>query len=309
MEKDIKKVLLEDLKDIIGFDTPFESSQFSKLVDEDLLYSDLTNTEANLLSILKRIDSGELKKASQDRFNDWSDGWNENLIEYKETGQQESLIPKYFRDFGICRFQDKYIRAESPVFVYRVINILRTYIFSKYFKDVSKIYEIGCGTGHHLLRLSELFPNKSLCGLDWTETSSQIIQEINKNNSTNIEYGIFDFNSPDYSLDVPDGSAILTFGALEQIGHNHDKYFSWIFDKNPEIIVNIEGFNELYDQNIMSHYLAHKYHKIRGYLDGYLNYIEKLEEKGLVTIIDKYHVKFGNQYDDSSSYVVWRINK
>jgi hypothetical protein len=101
-------------------------------------------------------------------------------------------------------------------------------------------------------------------------------------------------------------SAVMTFGALEQMGQEHGKYLDFILQKKPEICVDIAGLAELYNENDLFDYLALRYHKRRNYLDGYLTRLKELELEGTVQILKTHRQKFGNLYDDPHSYVVWK---
>ncbi len=61
---------------------------------------------------------------------------------------------------------------------------------------------------------------------------------------TNLKGYVFDFYKPNYDLQIPPKSAFFTHGALEQIGDNFNNFFDFIFEKKPDIVVNIECDNQ-----------------------------------------------------------------
>ena len=46
-----------------------------------------------------------------------------------------------------------------------IFNCFRTWLFSKYFKDVENIFDFGAGTACHLELISRDFPKKNCMGL------------------------------------------------------------------------------------------------------------------------------------------------
>lgn len=263
-----------------------------------------------ILSALKRIDSEEVDTTGRERQSDWERGWGENLQEFIDSGYDVGkLVPKYFKKSVPVRLNRDYVIPVCEDFVVNVTKVFRSWLFQKYFQKVDSIYEFGCGSAHHLAYLAALFPDKKLYGCDWAEASREIIRLLAQYYGWSIQSSCFDFFHPDETLNIRPNSAVLTFGALEQVGKNHELFLEFLLRKSPELCVNVEGLSELYEQEYLLDYLALKYHKRRKYLDGFLTRLHQLKEQGTIEIIKIHHQRFGNLFDDSHSYIVWKPKK
>jgi hypothetical protein len=68
----------------------------------------------------------------------------------------------------------------------------------------------------------------------------------------------------------------------------------------------MEPLLDLYDEANLVDYLAIRYHKKRGYLNGFLPALRDLAAKGRVEILDMRRFYFGSFYHEGYSYVAWR---
>ena len=94
--------------------------------------------------------------------------------------------------------------------------------------------------------------------------------------------------------------------ALEQVGPRHDRFVEFLLQKKPGICVNMEPLLELYDETNLVDYLAARYHRKRGYLEGFLTALRTLADKGHIEILDVRRFFFGSLYHEGYSYVAWR---
>lgn len=90
------------------------------------------------------------------------------------------------------------------------------------------------------------------------------------------------------------------------MGNNHGPFLEFLLEKSPEICINVEPLYELYNPGHLLDYIALRYHNYRNYLNGYLSRLQELEAKGQIEILKVHHQRFGNLYNDTHSYVVWR---
>jgi hypothetical protein len=275
----------------------------------DLRYRPITGPERDslILSILKRIDAADLQISGEDRRSDWEKGWGENLKEFVDSGYDlKNLVPKYFKKNVPVRLFSDYVQPADPDFVLNCTRLFRSWLFKKNLSSVDVIYEFGCGPATHLAYLANLYPGKELVGLDWASSSQKIIKLLADHRGLKITGRGFDFFHPDETIDIKKNSAILTFGALEQIGNRHDAFLDFLLQRKPALCINVECLAELYNEEILSDYMALKYHLRKNYLNGYLTKLREFETKGLIAIITAHHQQFGNIFDDSHSYAVWR---
>src|SRR3989344_3164408 len=102
--------------------------------------------------------------------------------------------------------------------------------------------------------------------------------------------------NPHKKLKLADNSAIYTLGSLEQVGSNYKAFVSYLLQNKPYICINIEPIAELLDENKLIDNLAIKYFKKRNYLDGYLDYLKRLEKENKITITEVKRTYIGSMF-------------
>lgn len=274
----------------------------------DFRYQFLSGWERDnvLLRVVKTLLSDTLKKSGPHRKEDWEKGWSENFSNFVTHGHDiEELIPKFVRKKEMVRFRGDYIMPADPDFETNFVKIIRYYLFSKYFAETAKVFEFGCGTGLNLIAVSELFPQKKLYGLDWSEASCQILNELSKKCHLNLTGVLFDMFSPDYEVEVDNNSAVFTIGAMEQLGNNFMPFAEFLLRKNPSLVINIEVNYESHDKDSLFEYVAAAYIEKRNYLRGFYEFLQEQEMQGRVTIMET-RKTFGSLFHDGYSYTVWK---
>ncbi len=306
----MKKITLEDAAVLFGTTKEDVDRYCGNLIhSRDFSYERITGKQRDqiLLQVIQKILDPGLVRSGEERQPDWEVGWRENLNEFLASHYDLArLIPKYFRKSVPARLNLEYIMPVSPDFVFSYTHLYRTWIFKKYLNDADKIYEFGCGPAYHLAYLAQLFPDKKIFGLDWALSSQEIIRHLSKHFGWNIKGRQFDFFKPDPRFVLEGKSAVLTFGALEQVGSKHGPFIDYLLNNKPEICINVECLHELYPKDKLLSYLALRYHEKRNYLWGYLTQLQKLERDNRIEIVKYHYHKFGNLYDDALSYVIWK---
>ena len=302
----MKRVTEEVLRKSLGFDLPRHVS--ASLSDHQLMYEDLNQDEFNsyILKYLKTLDT-DLKAAGEHRINDWESGWGENLKDYLKSGDADSLTPKYHTKSNISKLDGKIIKTQGTGFDFRLHSLIVDSVLDRYSEQFDKICEFGCGTGYHLLRLSERVKHRKLFGLDWSKSSQEILREISiRNQSTNNIYGHnFDYFKPDYDFDVND-SLVYTIASLEQIGTRHEDFLKYILDKKPSLCVHMEPISEVFDENNLLDYLNIKYFEKRNYLKGFLTKLKSLEKEGKAKIIEERRLNYGSEFIEGHTLIIWK---
>ena len=115
-----------------------------------------------------------------------------------------------------------------------------------------------------------------------------------------------DFFNPDYNIEIPKNSAIYTVASLEQIGDEFGKIVDFMIEKKPSICIHMEPIDELLDKDILVDNLSIKYFRKRNYLNGFLPYLESLEEKNKIKILKKQRIFSGSYFIEGHSLIVWK---
>ena len=304
------EVTLEDFARSFGTtveDIPDDCKEL--IVKTDFRYKKVEGKERDkvLLDVLKKIESGQLNVVGKEKKDVWEKGWSENLQNFKERSYDiNELIPNYYRPDRVLRIYRNYASTADPNFEFNFFKVFRLWLFKKYLKDVESIYEFGCGPGHNLVALAELYPEKEIHGLDWAVASRDLANKIAEVHKYNITGHLFDMFSPDETLEITNNSAILTFGALEQLGRDYESFLQFLLKKSPILCLNVEPFHELYDKDNLLDYVAIKYQEKRRYLSGYLDRLWQLENEGEIEILKTQRMLFGSLYYDGWSFVIWK---
>lgn len=261
----------------------------------------------SVLETLKRLEYDGLAVAGSHRKSVWEKGWSENLDAFVASGYElDALLPKYFKPWTYLRFQRRYIKPVDTQFQVNFLTAVRQWLFHHYLADAQTIYEFGCGTGLNLVMLAQMFPDKTLHGLDWTAASQKILQLIAQHHGWPLHGRSFDLFAPDSRVRLAPRSAVFTIHSLEQLGGRHGPLISYWLEQAPAICVHIEPVLELYDPDHLLDYLAIQYHRKRGYLENFLTTLRQLEQEGRADILRVHRCGFGDFFNEGYSIVVWR---
>lgn len=279
---------------------PIEISQ----IDTTYRYASFDEFQKYMLYVLRKIEDSGARETDKN-LEIFEKGWKENL-EMLVSGRDPylSLKPKYFRPNKFFRYNDRLIVSNNLDLEYDIFTIIRHIIFTKYLYPFNNIYELGCGSCHNLLSLSQLFPSKKIFGLDWTTSSIDIAKRLSKIINSNIDGIIFNMLKPSSDIVLEHGSAIITMAALEQMGKQYDEILSFIIKSRPGIVIHYEPIIDLYSDDNIFDYIAMLYHKKRNYLSDYYKTLCTLEKENKIEILDVRRLYFGNIVE--ASLIVWR---
>ena len=270
----------------------------------------LRQKEKNLvvIKIINKIIEDKQIIASKGRKQKWNDGWGEAFKAYSRTKDLKSLIPKFYtaRENKIFRLGGKFIKTNNPMFEVNLINIFRNWYFKKYFSKVKNIYEFGAGTGHNLLELSKIFPEKNLFGSDFVITAVKLLKLIVKINKINLKVFRFDMSAPNKKFKISEKSGIYTSGSLEQLSGNIFRFINYILEKKPEVVIHSEPVIDFYKKNQLTDYLGYLFQSKRKYTDNLLSYLKQLEKNKKIKIIKLCKSPFGSLMIEGYSLIVWK---
>ena len=275
----------------------------------DLSYRILTMDEKDeeVLKAIKRIEDDVQIVATPDRTKVWQNGWAENLKSFIDSGYKlEALSPKYFRKDSPMRFKQQFIKSDNPHLEFDFWCILRAWIFKKYFSRYETIYEFGCGTGQNLVSLANMYPHKEIFGLDFVDSSVQLVNLIQKKYDLNIHGELFNMIHPNYDFKLKNDSVVFTAFSIEQLGNQYQEFVNYIFENDVALCVHVEPMSELYDRDNLIDYLAYRFHTKRHYPTGFIPLLQKLENHGKLTIMKIQRCYFGNLNHEGYNLIIWK---
>ena len=275
-------------------------------------YEPMNISEENALiaEIQEEILQNKFVKAGQSREASWEKGWDENLQGYRKSKNIEDLIPNYFGKSTINRLGQHFIRAVSKNFDLNMLRAIEARVFADYLIKHKNIYEFGCGTGHNLLFLRKINPDCTLVGLDWAKSSQETLSLLSRTLLDEKIYGKnFDYFSPDFDFKLKPSAAVFTIASLEQIGDRHGLFIDYLMENKPEIVVHVEPFRDLLDEQNPVDLASIKYMKQRNYIDGYCEAIFKLQRNNEAQVHLFERTFIGSKYVDGYTILVWSPSK
>ncbi len=249
--------------------------------------------ERAIIQIMEVLLDKSVPFSGSHRRKQWEKGWAENL----ESGDG---TPKYFGKHKVNRLNGKLVIGKSKNYEQEMLYTIVDSLAKKYLSKTQDIYEFGCGTGHNLWRIKKINPKAHLIGLDWTKSSNKMVA------AQGFDSGNFDFFNPPMHNRLFSNAGVYTVAALEQTGTNYKKFVSFLLKSKPSVVVHIEPIPELLDSSNLLDYLSIQYMKKRKYLSGYLDYLEGLEKKGKIKILEARRSGIGSFLIDGYSIIVWK---
>jgi hypothetical protein len=309
-KKKMQTVTIGDFARSFGTTPDDFSSQCLRLIDgTDFSYRRCEQQERDgiILEVLRKLKSDHQVIAAPERKGIWEKGWAENLAAFQDSGfDPQALMPKFLRENQPIRYAGDYIMPRNPRFEYDFMTVFRTWLFQKYLADKRTVYEFGCGTGLNLVLLADLFPESVLYGLDFVPSAVGLVNAIGENGPGNIHGHLFDMIHPDGTFDLEPGSAVLTFGALEQLAGRFTDFIEFLLAKKPALVMHVEPTVELYDENLLFDFLAVEFHRKRGYTENLLPHLQALERRGSLRILKTKRLFFGSLFMEGYTYMVWQ---
>lgn len=245
-------------------------------------------------------------KAGEHRIEQWENGWSENLDKMTGALDPNLLIPHYFGKYNVARLNQKWVQPASEKYEYHMLGVILDWLFDTYIQDVPSVYEFGCGTGYHLFRARKFNKDANLWGLDWTKTSQEIIRKFAQSGvDSKLFAHRFDYYNPDVDFKLDSEGVVYTVASLEQIGNGYDKFVAYLLENKPKYCIHIEPIAELLDENNLLDFLSIQYFNKRNYLNGFLSYLQSLEEQGQIKIHKAKRTYIGSFFIDGYSVIVW----
>lgn len=259
------------------FGGPLDDAAIAEIAQHDWRYEALRDEKRDevILDLLRRLDVRSFSIAGQ-QTDRWETGWSRNLETYRKTGDLMALDPGYWRPASVLRIGGEFVRPVDPMFEVNWYKVFRGWFARKYLSQFDAIYEFGCGSGHNIAFLAQLFPDKKIYGYDWADSSVEIIRELRKR-FPNVNGGKYDFFAPVY-WKYPQNSAVLTVGALEQTGTRWRPFLDALREGKPAKCFHIEPIYEWYNPDSLVDHTAIKIHEARGFMRGFVKEIQPVRQ-------------------------------
>ena len=262
--------------------------------------------EKLMLQILKKIELDNQVISEKKRAEVWENGWNESLNQYLEGEFDNDIVrPMFIRKDLPLRWNQSYIIAEDPWFEMNFVEVMKTHIFQHYFSNVDTIFEFGSGTGHNLVTADNVLNNVELIGSDFAPSAVDLINKIGKKRGGRLRAELFDMMHPNKNLVIGKSSGIFISGALEQLAGEIDPMFQYLMEQDFKICVLVEPTTELYNDNILSDYLAKIFQSQRGYTSNLLKKLNLLAETKKIKLKKIQRLKFGSMMMEGYNLFVW----
>ena len=304
------KLSFRDFEKLWG--TSLTPTAINEIEQLDFEYEPMDISDENTLiaEIREEIRQNKFVKAGQSREASWEKGWNENLQNFIKSKDIDDLIPKYFGKSAINRLGQHFIRAKNQNFDLNMLRAIEARVFTEYLREQKNIYEFGCGTGHNLLFLRKINSVCSLVGLDWAHSSQETLSLLSQTlEDENIHGKNFDYFSPDSNFKLKPSSAVFTVASLEQIGNRHQPFIGYLMENKPAIVVHIEPFRDLLDEQNPVDLTSIEYMKQRNYIEGYCEAIFELQREGKAQVHSFERTFIGSKYVDGYTILVWSPSK
>lgn len=262
--------------------------------------------EEYILDMAKLLRSDSIVRDTQQNYEAWLKGWTENLEEAIKKGvSADTVRPKYFRGSKFLRLKKNLVVSDNLFLEHELFSVVRHFLFQKYLTPFKNIYEIGCGSCQNLLLLSEMFPEKKICGMDWVEPSKKLADLIGEKLNKSIRGEIFNMIEPPKDFSLPPKTAVITIHAMEQIGGKNKDFLNGLIKAKPELVMHYEPIMEFYDEENLLDYLAKWYSQKRKYLEGYWPALKEKEQQGEIELMEAYRPQLGGVLHEAS-LIVWR---
>lgn len=310
MMEPMRQVTVEDFAFSFGTtveDIPPDCKQL--IAERDFRYRVLEGEERDraVLDVLRKTESDTQIVGSDGRQDVWEKGWDENLQCFiKSDFDLSKLVPRFIRPDSILRFNGNYIKPINLNFELDYYSVFRLWLFKKYLSDVQTIYEFGCGTGFNLVVLAQLYPDKILHGLDFASPSRELVNKIAQVYGWNMTGHIFDMRSPDEKLEIADKSAVITIGTIEQLAGDFEAFLQFLLKHSPAICIHVEPTIELYNEDNLVDYISARFHRKRGYTQGFLPRLQQLQNENKIQILKVKRLFFGNLMMEGYNLLIWR---
>jgi len=246
---------------------------------------------------------GGQKLAGRHRIKDWEDGWSGHGIAPDEGFGGN--VPYYFKKNEYVRILDDVYRDEDGYLelkLLRVLQILAVRRAVSSFDPFEMLVEYGAGTGHNLEFLRSVFGEAfDFGGCDWASPAidNMVVKGIvAEKNARRVDY----FDEKTFWSPTCEAFAAFTNASLEQVGNDYREFIDWLVSNEGCVGgIHIEPVKELLSNSPLDRN-AFEYCEARGYLNGFLHYLNRKDE---ISVFAK-NFGLGSKFLSGYQMVLWR---
>lgn len=300
-----KKKILELFKE-----KKLEQAITDLIKKKKIFYTELNSAkrEKAISDTLKKISDETRIVTNKGRKKIWEKGWGDIKNNFTKKKNIKNLIPQFYskRSNLYFRLNGKFIKS-SKKFEYEMIDIYRNWYFRKYFQNIENIYEFGAGSGHNLISLSKIFPEKKIYASDFSLNSVNLLKNISTYKNYNWECFRFDMKKINKGIVLKKNSAIYTSGSIEQLSGNINNFFNFIIKNKPKICIHIEPMPQLFKTNNLEDMISIMALKKKKYSINLLDKIYELKKQKKIKVLKLLKSPFGSQLIDGMNLIVWKL--
>lgn len=309
---------------------PFTRGDFYALVDPafpggqsntDLLGAYVPLPEATVQSVAALVDAMSVVPAGPHGHAHWDARWGRQGD--RAFGGAEFdldlLRPSYYGQNAPLRLAGRYVLPDSAALERRWHDAYLDYLMANYFSrpEVRAVYEFGCGPGYNLAYLAlkeqrrapqKIGPRpkqKVYRGSDWSFAAATCVNQVAAQMHLPLAGDVYDMLQPQ-PLVFPEGTAVFTLGAMEQLGTGWRPFIDALVRAKPVFVVHVEPIVEWCQTDRPIGRVAAAYHRKRGYWEGFPDYLNQLLVEGKVEVLDTQAVRFGSTFIEGYNRTVWR---
>lgn len=258
------------------------------------IYSMTDVEQEEQYALIENILKTQHSKPNQEK---WDTIWGD----HRKTGDYK---PKWLtlNSKTVYRWNGEFVKSNNIGLERSYAELLRIQLFYKYLTPMDTVIEFGAGTGHNMLSLKTIFPDKCVWGSDFSKEAVEMHKE------KGLDSFLCDMTKV-VSTQIPqrrfpnERVAAFTFGAMEQLGEDYKNFACMCKDYRFDLIVQVEPLRELYTDSRFDK-LALEYHNKRGYLGDYVSYVKNLP-CGYNRIKELTRTGFGNMFNEGYMVLVW----
>jgi hypothetical protein len=239
--------------------------------------------------------------------------WGDLSAEYRKHNSRalrealEYLFTTHFQHHILFHIEEKIYRAENSVHLWDYFYTQIMDVLGKHLTSDDTLVELGCGWGRNLLYALD----KGLCrraiGGEYTEEGQKFGQLIAKQFDLPLVIKPFDYYkpAPEFMKSLKD-TVVFTHNSIEQISYLPEETIKIIATNQPKAVIHFEPVYEYRTKDTMLHYMWKKYTEVNDYNRNLLTVLKKLEQQGLLNIVEERKHSLGLNAFNPGSYIVWQ---